>query len=74
MLYNGFVNATHAVTSLTEQIQSIKARDAELKDTMLTLLSSSRLESLASSQSLVEERKPEYFQVQQSQSWALASQ
>ncbi len=72
ILYNQIVNLNHEVSVMRSDIKNIEASTAELKEKTFAFFNTSALESLKSDRGLVEERKPEYFDL--NAQWVIASQ
>ena len=72
ILYNQIVNLDHEVSAMKNEVKKVEASTAELKEQVFAFFDTSDLESLKSERGLVEERKPEYFDL--NAQWAIATQ
>ncbi len=61
-LYNGVVNANHAIAAAKTQLDSIGAENTSLNNKLIGVLGSGAVAQAAQQDNLVEEKNPEYFQ------------
>ena len=70
--YNQTVDLNHDITSAKAQLDSIGARNTVLNNQVIATLGGSNISALAAQYNLVEEKKPQYFPIDQK--WPIASQ
>lgn len=70
-LYVRLVNVNHNLTSARTDLVQVETQSAELKEEIFGLLSGDKLQALAQTKGLVQDKDPQYLQA--SPSWSLAS-
>jgi len=63
MLYNRVLNMHSVRDEIKLQIQSLETQSSELKDKIFKLTTSGNLKEIAVNMNLVEEKHPEYFEI-----------
>lgn len=71
ILYNQIVNLHHSISGTNSDFQTLQARNAELKDTILGFYNDETLSRLAEERRLIQDKKPQYLEA--NQQWVLAS-
>mgnify|MGYP001614594193 CR=1 FL=1 len=71
MLSNQTVDLKHEISKVNSQIQQVENENVEIKDKILTLFDNQNLTDFIQAQGLVQEKNPEYLEV--NEKWAAAS-
>jgi len=71
-LYSNSVGLTHGILDMRSQISQIQTQNAELKNKVFSLLDSANLQNLAKDRQLIQEKNPQYLEVDKQ--WSFASQ
>lgn len=69
--YNKVVNLSHDISSMKAQLDSIGAQNTARSNAMIATLSGNNLAHVAGAETLVQEKTPEYFQLDKK--WPIAS-
>jgi len=70
ILYNGFVNFNHGLSGLRLEFQQVQAQNSELKDKIFHLFDSVKANNANGAQ-LIQDKNPEYLEV--NSKWSYAS-
>ncbi len=73
VLYNATVNLDHNVATAKTELDQIGAANTKLKNQIVAALGASDLGAVAAANGLVEDAKPQYFQVRGTETWSIAS-
>lgn len=71
-LYNKEVKLDHAVSQMNAEFQLVQSQNAELKDKIIKLSDSANSINLISRENLIQDKAPQYFEV--NKQWSFASQ
>ena len=71
ILSNQTVNLRHEILKMNLEIQRVENANVELKDKVFALFDNQSLEDFSAKHALVQEKKPEYLEV--NQKWATVS-
>ena len=71
ILYNRVVNFEHGISNVRLQLKNLEAQNMEAENKIFSLIDSSKLVSLSSGK-FVQDKNPEYFEV--NPKWSYASQ
>jgi len=70
--YNQTVSLSHDITTMKGQLDALGAKNTSLNNDLMAALGSDQVKALASQSGLVEDKKPQYFEL--NQKWPIASQ
>ena len=71
MLYNNSVNFSHGLSEMKSEFQEVQAANVELKEKIFSVLDSINSKSIAVRHNLVQEKKPQYLEINTQWSYAL---
>ncbi|MGC8775860.1 MAG: hypothetical protein ACP5QN_00905 [Minisyncoccia bacterium] len=67
VLYNNVVNLEYKINSEKKEIKKIETEISEAKENLFNLLSAENLKKIANENGLIEEKNPEYFEINSKQ-------
>ncbi len=71
ILYNNSVNFSHGLSEMKLEFQKVQAANAELKEKIFSVLGPLNSKDVAASHNLVQEKKPQFLEVNTQWSYAL---
>jgi hypothetical protein len=72
ILYNNSVNFSHGLSEMKSEFQEVQTVNVELKEKIFSVLDSLNSKSIAASHNLVQEKKPQYLEI--NTQWSYASE
>ena len=71
-LYSSTVSMRHELSDMKTQLQNLQADNAEMKDSLFTMMDAQSLADFAAAHNLVKDTSPKYLQL--TPKWEIASQ
>lgn len=71
IIYNRAVNLTHSISQTKDNVEKLQTANAELKDKMFSLFKNDNLAAFTNNKQLIQDRAPQYLEVDER--WSLAA-